>query len=43
MREGIPWNQMEVVQDGKGHFSDRRDKTDGDLYSYTCGGDTEEL
>ena len=29
MREGIPWNQMEVVQDGKGQFSDCRDKTDG--------------
>ena len=29
MREGIPWNQMEVVQDGGGHFSDCRDKIDG--------------
>ena len=29
MREGIPWNQMEVVQDGKGQFSDCRDRTDG--------------
>ena len=29
MREGIPWDKMEVVEDGEGHFSDCRDRTDG--------------
>ena len=29
MREGIPWDKVEVVTDGQGHFSNCRDTADG--------------